>query len=348
MTIHFFTKGDKGVASSRYRGYYLAEGLIAAGEHADVHPISADFLSTNTYPENLRLFYKYFKLLISYREKDEVIFLQRTVYNKYFLLAVLLARLIWQRKYIFDIDDAVFEHSFVKTWLLVKLASAVTCGSTFIFEWVKKRNKNAFYFLNSIPPDIYAPRHAHGSDIPVIGWIGDGPAHFENLKLLPSIFNQLIRDGLHFKFRLVGALGDKQIYDLLASVKGLDYTIVDKLDWSDPRHAAREIGQFDIGIMPMADNHWNKAKYFKTLEYMACGVPALAPDFGENRSIIEDGKSGFLLKNTEGWHEALKALISKKDIRMKMGERALKIIHERFTLDQAVKRLIGIISEVIS
>ncbi|MBU6142099.1 glycosyltransferase family 4 protein [Patescibacteria group bacterium] len=238
-------------------------------------------------------------------------------------------------------DDAVFEHSFLKTWILVKLASAVTCGSMFIFEWAKKHNKNSFYFLNSLPPDIYASRHGSGSDIPVIGWAGDGPAHFENLKLLPPIFERLIADGLRFKFTLIGALGDGRVHDLFASVKGLDYAIIDRLDWSDPRNVAREIAQFDIGIMPMIENRWNKAKYFKTLEYMACGVPALAGDFGENTHIIENGENGFLLKDGEEWYQKLKLLISDKDLRIKLGKRGLETIKERFSLEKATARLIN-------
>lgn len=347
MKFLFFSKSDKSVASSRYRAYYLAEGLNRAGHTAETHSIGTDFKSSNTFLENIRYFFKYLRLIVSRENKNSIIFLQRTIYNKYFLAVVLTERIFFGKKFIFDIDDATFEHSFLKTFLLTKFASVVTCGGRFVLDWSRKHNNNSVYFLNSIPPDIYAPAPDLNtrSGLPTIGWIGDGPAHIENLKLLTPIFKRLLADKIEFKFKLVGALGDKRIYALFGSIPNLNFKIIDTLDWANPVNAAGEIAQFNIGVMPLVENRWNTAKYFKTLEYMACGIPPVAANFGENKYIIEDGKNGFLAGSENEWYEKLKLLVLDRSLRLKMGEEAGRTIRDKFTLEKIVSKLVKIASE---
>ena len=288
MTFHFFTKGDETVASSRCRAYLLAKELRNVGHHADVFALDFGWRGKNGFLGNLKLFYKYLKLFYSFNSSD-IIFLQRTVYNKYFILAVLCGRLRL-KNFIFDIDDAVFEHSFLKTWVLAKISKIVLCGGHFVLNWAKKYNANSFYFPNSLPAEIYFSNKKNNetkNNPPVIGWIGSCPAHNDNLKLLKPIFENLISDGTEFKFRLIGAMGDKIIHDIFNNIKGLNVEIIDSLDWADPQNAAREIQKFDIGLMPLVKNDWNRAKYFKTLEYMAFRRPPTRPRVGVKTLIFD-------------------------------------------------------------
>jgi glycosyltransferase involved in cell wall biosynthesis len=60
------------------------------------------------------------------------------------------------------------------------------------------------------------------------------------------------------------------------------------------------------------------------LEAMACGLPAVASNVGGNKEAIQDHKTGFLvdLYDTQGWVEALLALLSDPDLRARMGDAA--------------------------
>jgi len=344
MVFHFFTKGDETVASSRYRAYLLAKELRNIGHRADVFALDFNWKNKNEFLGNLRLFYKYLKLFYSFNKSD-IIFLQRTVYNKYFILAVLCGRLRL-KNFIFDIDDAVFEHSFLKTWLMTKISKTVLCGSHFVLDWAKKYNKNSFYFPNSLPLEAYLPNakdHNIKNNPPLIGWIGSCPDHNENLKLLKPVFEGLISDGIVFKFRLIGARSDKFVYDFFQNIKRLNVEIIDNLNWKDPQNAAKEIRKFDVGLMPLVENDWNRAKYFKTLEYMACGIPAVVSGFGENAWIVKDGENGFIARDAKDWVDKIKIILSDNKKREAFGRSACRRIAENFSMKKRVDQLIDII-----
>ena len=343
MIFHFFTKGDENVASSRYRAYLLAKELRKSGHRADVFALDFSWRGNNGFLDNFKLLYKYLKLFYSF-DKNDIIFLQRTVYNKYFILAVLCAR-IRLKKFIFDIDDAVFEHSFFKTWILTKISKIVLCGGHFVLDWAKKYNKNSFYFPNSLPTEIYFynAKNEIKNNLPVIGWIGSCPAHNDNLKLLKPIFENLISDGIKFKFRLIGAMGDRVVHDFFNNIKGLNVEIIDSLDWTDPKNAVKEIKKFDIGLMPLVKNDWNRAKYFKTLEYMACGVVPVVSGFGENSFIVKNGEDGFIVNNEKEWADKIKFLLKDKVLREMIGERAKLKIKDNFDVKKTVSTLIDFI-----
>lgn len=347
MNFHFFTKGDENVASSRYRAYLLAKELKKIGHQADVFALDFRWKNKSGLLINTKLFFKYLKLFYSF-DKNDVIFLQRTVYNKYFILAVLCGR-FRLKNFVFDIDDAVFEHSFLKTWILAKISKTVFCGSHFVLDWAKKHNKKSFYFSNGLPLEIYFSNtkdYNIKNNPPIIGWIGSCPDHNDNLKLLKPIFERLILDGMLFKFRLIGARGDKFVYDFFKNIKGLDVEIIDNLDWKNPKNTAMEIQKFDIGLMPLAKNEWNRAKYFKTLEYMACGVVPIVSGFGENTFIVKDGENGFVANSEKEWADKIKMILSDNKTRKTVGEFARRHIAEHFSIKKRAEQLVDIIRKI--
>lgn len=340
MTIYFFSKGDKSIPSSRYRAYFLADELSKLGYSAKVYPLYPP--EKNPFLENIKSFFQYLKLLRSIDKEDKIV-LQRTIYNKYFYLAALFARIFFGKKFIFDFDDAIFVHSFLKTVIMVKLAEKVTCGGYFVLDWAKKYNPNSFYLPDAIPTEFYFPftkNYKIKNSSPLIGWVGDGSVHFENLRFFKKILESLIKEGIKFQFKLIGAKNDKRIYSLFSSLPGLEVEII---DWINPENVAREIQKFDIGVMPLVGNDWNRAKYFKTLEYMACAVPPVASGFGENKFIIKNGENGFLADTTDEWCEKIKLLLSDKNLRERLGKRAQANIRGKFSLQQIARQFLNLV-----
>ncbi len=347
LKIHFFTKDDQRAASSRLRAYFIANELNKLGYSTKIYPIGFDWKSRNSFFDNLRSFFKYLKLLLSFGQND-VIVLQRTIYNKYFFLAVLAAR--FSKKYIFDFDDAIFVHSPFKTFIMVKLAKTVTCGSHFILDWAKRYNPQSFYFPTSLPFDIY-PSFTKNYNIKsghfIIGWTGDGLTHFENLELLKPIFKKLIERGIKFKFILIGAKNDERIYRLFGGIEKLDIEIIDSLDGSDPSNIAREIQKFDVGIMPLLDNEWSRGKCaLKAIEYMACGVATVCSAVGENNYLINDGVNGFLAKSADEWCAKIERLASDKELRMRLGKEGQKTVKEKYSFKTNIPKLISILEKI--
>lgn len=68
-----------------------------------------------------------------------------------------------------------------------------------------------------------------------------------------------------------------------------------------------------------------------TAEAMACGLPVVITDFGDNRKWVEDGVNGFIipLKDPEALASRIICLIRDKDLREKFGQVNRQIIEER-------------------
>jgi glycosyltransferase involved in cell wall biosynthesis len=86
---------------------------------------------------------------------------------------------------------------------------------------------------------------------------------------------------------------------------------------------ARTLAVADVGIAPLADIPWNRARSnIKLKEYGAAGLAWLASPVGPYVSLGE--KQGGLLVDDDGWYAALERLIVDERRRRKLGKRALK------------------------
>lgn len=106
------------------------------------------------------------------------------------------------------------------------------------------------------------------------------------------------------KLIIVGALGQKEIYESFGKIKKAKVEVIDSIDWADPMAVPAVINEFDIGLYPLLNNAYNQYKCgFKALEYMAMEIPVLASPVGENKFIIENEIDGFLVSDEKGWIE---------------------------------------------
>ena len=182
-----------------------------------------------------------------------------------------------------------------------------------------------------------------------LGWIGTGPEHLSNLKILASVLTKLARQTtVPFKFVLIGALKNQKVYELFQSIHDLDVEFIDSLDWVDPESVPREIQKFDIGVLPhRSDGEWNRNKTsLKNLEYMACGVATICSMFGEMPYVITDGVNGYLASSDEEWIEKLKNLLADKELRAKLGRAGQENVHKNYSYEAMIPRLIDLFNSV--
>jgi glycosyltransferase involved in cell wall biosynthesis len=78
-----------------------------------------------------------------------------------------------------------------------------------------------------------------------------------------------------------------------------------------------------------------------TAEAMACELPVVITDFGDNRKWVEDGENGFLvpLRNPEVLASRILALLSDKEKRIKFGQIGRRIIKERMNMEKEMQRM---------
>jgi glycosyltransferase involved in cell wall biosynthesis len=74
---------------------------------------------------------------------------------------------------------------------------------------------------------------------------------------------------------------------------------------------------------------------------MACGLPVVITDFGDNRKWVEDGVNGFLmpLRDSEAMASKILDLLSHKEKRIKFGQSNRRIIEEGMNMEKEMRRM---------
>jgi glycosyltransferase involved in cell wall biosynthesis len=65
---------------------------------------------------------------------------------------------------------------------------------------------------------------------------------------------------------------------------------------------------------------------------MACGLPVIGSAVGVNIEIIVDGVTGFLVKRSDAWLEALRTLLGDADMRKRMGMAGRSRVASEYTM----------------
>ncbi len=345
--IHFYTFSNAQGGSSRQRAFRVVDELRAHGLSVVIHEPPVLTVSRTRWPKKFLLIMQVIRSLFSIK-KGDIIYLQRTISNKYFF--VIMAAYIWffRRKMIFDFDDPVWLHSYLKTKIFTQMADVVIACSHAQAEWAKQFNKNVHIIhiaLDFAAYKKFTKDYSALSSPVVIGWVGTGPEHLYNLEQLAGVFEELLKKNTApFKFVLIGALKSQKVYEVFQKISGLAVEFIDALEWNNPESVPREIQKFDIGVLPhKAEGEWNKAKTsFKILEYMACGVATVSSNFGEMPYIVKDGTNGFLASSQEEWVERLQKLLLDKELRATFGHAGQGRVREEYSFDAIVPRLLEI------
>lgn len=347
MKIVFFTKGDRRLPSSRTRAFLISDYLNYLGEKSEVYHVRTrawwdiSFARIEELKRNIKILFSL--------NKEDVVFLQRTVHQIDFLVLIFIRKFIFGKGYIFDFDDAIFlekGHANLKTSLIIKHADMVFAGADFLREYALKYNKNVHTVTTFIDTDnIFFPYDGKrdGKEI-VIGWTGT-PVHYDNMKLLVEPLTRLVNEGFPIRLLLVG--GGDLIPTLFKDIKGLSITVITQPPssgiWSEPREVGRYIQNFDIGIYPLQKTEWNKGKdTYKAKEFSGCGVPIIISNWGENPLIVKNGIDGIIV-DEDDWFDALKKMIVDEDHRNRMAKGARDFAVKVCSFREHVPKLLTLI-----
>jgi len=100
------------------------------------------------------------------------------------------------------------------------------------------------------------------------------------------------------------------------------------------------IPNFDVGVLCSYKNK-GEGLSNSVLEYMACGVPPVITDIGAAREIIDDGITGLLFeaRNANDLANKILLLVEDKQLRTKIGERAMQVVFEKFGYERYIKEM---------
>jgi glycosyltransferase involved in cell wall biosynthesis len=146
----------------------------------------------------------------------------------------------------------------------------------------------------------------------VVGWIAAGEhMHDVNELGLRDTLRALLDAHEQLEIRSVGV-------DL-----GLDRERYRYLGYVPFRELAQLVAGFDVGIAPIVDEPFNRARSnIKLKEYGILGIPWLASPIGPYRDFGE--REGGRLVPDDGWYDALARIAERPRERRKLAKRALK------------------------
>jgi glycosyltransferase involved in cell wall biosynthesis len=199
-------------------------------------------------------------------------------------------------------------------------ASMVTTSTDALMQSYAPHGRGRVLY-NCVPQrflDLPVPERTH------FGWAGSLHSHPDDLDVLGSSVEQLTRSGFSFKVISSGK-GVAQKLRLPNEVE--DTGVVPMAQWPN------EVNQLKVGIAPLADTKFNKAKsWLKPLEYSALGIPWVASPRHEYTRLQRYG-GGLLAKKPSEWVSKIRRLMSDESFYKEQSE-AVKKTAEMFTYEK--------------
>jgi glycosyltransferase involved in cell wall biosynthesis len=194
-------------------------------------------------------------------------------------------------------------------------ADRVIAGNEVIAEWATQWCKDVTIVPTCVEPDQYEVRTTWdiGGRAPVIGWIGSPATEPYLLDIVDALVEVHRRLGM--RLEIVSGTG-RTPADLAP--------FTSRRSWSEG--ATRWIAGWDVGVMPLRDGVYERAKCgYKLLQYAASGVPAVGSPVGVNdRFLLEmDGVSA---SSGDEWVDALSSVLTESAARRRArAERGLEL-----------------------
>lgn len=340
-------------ASSRVRFLQYLPWLEAAGIDVTVLPLFSDAyvqglqLQKRSIVEVVAAYFRRVQALVAGGSFDLVWIEKETLpWVPAWLERMLASRHI---PYALDYDDAVFHYydwhrsPLVRRILggkhpaLMRGAAAVVAGNQYLADFARDSGAKHVEIVPTVidlerypspPPENILARESR----PCVGWIGQrATASF--LEPYKPLFERLLQEGLGY-FAAIG---------IDTRALGLP---MESIAWSEQTEVA-SIASFDIGIMPLVDEPFERGKCgYKLIQYMACGLPVVASPVGVNCQIVEHGVNGFLAETPEQWEHAMRVLLADPALRTQMGQAGRQKVEKQYCIQVTGPRLAGLLKAV--
>jgi glycosyltransferase involved in cell wall biosynthesis len=350
MRVTAFTKYDREAASTRQRFLQYGPSLAEAGIELRHRPLLGD-----DYVRSLatREHWSRAALLRSYADRIAEL-LRGPATDLIWIHAELLPylpfvfdKLVFRSgiPIVYDCDDAIFlkydqsPNALVRLLLSGKLekliarADAATCGNGYLRDFASRYCARSLIFPTVVDSDVYVPQPTSGKTL-VIGWIGS-PTSWHNVRPLLPLLREICTK-TNTLLRVVGAG---------LSAEPDRFPGMELVDWTEDREVA-EVQGFDIGIMPLIDAPFERGKSgYKLVQYMACGVPAVASSVGANTSVLT-ADCGIFANTEAEWREALASLLEDEALRERYGRGGRERAVTQYSLKVHAPRLITLFKEL--
>ena len=238
---------------------------------------------------------------------------------------------------IFDFDDAIYLGSKAEhVGRVCAHAAWVVAGNEELASFASRHTSRVTVIPTVVDHALYPPPPPPHERTVRVGWLGSPLSIRQTLyPFVPMLAD--LQDALGFDFVIVTSPKPE------LPPSGLRWKFV---QWS-PEEETRIARHFDIGIMPLVDDPYQRGKCgCKLLQYMAAGLPAVASPIGVNASLLGDGTRGFAASTASDWMESLRALTIDAGLRGAMGLAGRSFVRDHYSVERWCPALLGLIEQV--
>jgi glycosyltransferase involved in cell wall biosynthesis len=217
---------------------------------------------------------------------------------------------------------------------IIEKATALITSTPFLQDFYQKKhpNKPVFLVRNGIDIERWKVRKDHSKWLPTFGWVGATPWRSNDLEILAPHFGEFLKEK-HCRFHHSGSVINAPKVDQQI---GIDPELFSSHPMKPIMSYPELFRKIDIGIVPLTNVDFNKAKSFiKGLEYAASGIPFIASNLPEYEYLAEHGV-GRIASSQEEWIRHAEELLSPK-LREKERDQNRRIIEEKFSMESRAK-----------
>jgi hypothetical protein len=243
-----------------------------------------------------------------------------------------------------DVDDPMDETG-AAGWALAH-ADVILAASHALVERYLYRGADVVYAPTALDVARYdLPRAA--SELPIVGWIGDGPAYAASLVRMVAAAARAVPG--RWPIRVVGTRGDPTLERRLReAARDVPLVLIADVDWDDEDAVAREVAGFDVGLAPFRSAEGGS---FKTVQYLAAGVVPLVEAGGEGerhaRAALGDDAFVVPAAGTGGGVAEAFARLARDEHRAKLAGRCKAAARGLYSREAAAERLDRVLRDAI-
>ncbi|MBH2007639.1 glycosyltransferase [Candidatus Saccharibacteria bacterium] len=225
-------------------------------------------------------------------------------------------------------DDGVERHG----KLMKHCDYAITTTQALADELVKYKNLKEVHIDRNMRSDetIYHSDDALKKVIRddskvVIGYFSGTNTHNEDFQMVAPALTRILDKYSNVQIKLTGRI------DAPEELKGYEDRLIftPLVDW---RRLPFEMRACHITLAPLVDSIFNRAKSeLKWADSALVQVPIVASDMGASHDVVQNGKTGVLVDNTEdAWFDGIAQLVESEKLREKIGVQAREYVLENY------------------
>ena len=239
------------------------------------------------------------------------------------------------------------------TKFVLRKAAAITCDAYHMQKSIEdlgvdKEKIYIIYYgldLEKIDPEKFRPQFKKDENTPKIITVRKLEPKYDTETIIKSMPN-VIKEFPNVKFVIIGDGSQRQYLEDLCKSQDCSSN-VEFLGFMPNTRLPEFFVQSDVYVSTsLADGGLGAA----TAEAMACELPVIVIDFGDNRMWVEDGKNGFVIAPQDNEALALKTveLLKNKPMREEMSKMNREIIKTRLNSVTEMAKLDQLYKDVIA